>query len=73
MKVVRKVERVVSRVLQPLVDKLMDYFSGEVNYTLAGYVSKILSFLSNKKPLNVIYLQLSSFNTSFNKSSWLVY
>lgn len=44
------VERVVKREVEPLMSRLMGYFSGEVNYTLAGYVSKIASTFFGKKP-----------------------
>jgi len=37
----------------PLILKLLSYFKGEVNYTLAGYTSKILGFLLTKKPIEV--------------------
>ena len=49
VKVNRKIERIVEKKLPPLIDILMTYFNGEINYTLAGYVSKVLSFLSTKK------------------------
>lgn len=32
----------------------MAYFDGEVNYTLAGYVSKILTTFFNKKQANFL-------------------
>lgn len=49
----RKVEKTVKREVEPLINKLMAYFDGEVNYTLAGYVSKILSLFFTKKPADV--------------------
>jgi hypothetical protein len=53
-KVLRKemktVERVEEKEVPPLIIKLLSYFDGEVNYTLAGYVSKILVTLLNRKP-----------------------
>jgi hypothetical protein len=39
--------------VEPLINKLMAYFDGEVNYTLAGYVSRILSLFFTKKPADV--------------------
>jgi hypothetical protein len=39
--------------MPPLIFKLLAYFDGEVNYTLAGYVSKILGVLLTKRPLEV--------------------
>lgn len=49
MKVIRKHEHIIEKELPPLIDRLMTYFNEEINYTLAGYVSKVLSFLYNKK------------------------
>ena len=37
-----------------MINRLLKYFEGEVNYTLAGYVSKVLIAFYNKKPLIVI-------------------
>jgi len=45
----RKVEKVVKKPVKPLIDKLMSYFAGEINYTLAGYVCKILTIFFGKK------------------------
>jgi hypothetical protein len=59
-KEIRKVERTVKREVEPLINKLMAYFDGEVNYTLAGYVSKILSLFFTKKPAEVRCLLCSS-------------
>lgn len=39
----------VKKEVEPLIGKLMAYFDGEVNYTLAGYVCKILTMFSTKK------------------------
>jgi len=39
-----------------LIERLMSYFDGEVNYTLAGYVCKILTTIFNKKPVEVYLL-----------------
>lgn len=47
------VETIVKKEMRPLMEKLISYFDGEVNYTLAGYVSKILSAFFNKKPAEV--------------------
>lgn len=46
----------------------MAYFDGEVNYTLAGYVSKILSLFFTKKPADVPNPLLSSFAFSFKNT-----
>lgn len=54
------VERVVKREVEPLMSRLMGYFSGEVNYTLAGYVSKIASTFFGKKPAEVLLPPRSS-------------
>jgi hypothetical protein len=43
----------LKREVEPLINKLMAYFDGEINYTLAGYVSKILSLFFTKKPAEV--------------------
>jgi hypothetical protein len=56
----RVVERVVKREVEPLINRLMGYFSGEVNYTLAGYVSKIATTLFGKKPAEVVLRRCSS-------------
>jgi hypothetical protein len=60
VKVTRKQERIVEKELPPLIDRLMGYFNGEVNYILAGYVSKVLLSLLNKKTPQFIeyFLQL---------------
>ena len=36
------------------MEKLLSYFEGPVNYTLAGYTCKVLSTLFTKKPANVL-------------------
>jgi len=41
----------------------MSYFDGEVNYTLAGYVSKILTTFFTKKPTDVQLDLFSSCDT----------
>lgn len=51
----RTVERIEKREVPALIHKLLAYFQGEVNYTLAGYVAKILSVLLNKRPNEVFY------------------
>ena len=43
-------EVTVSKEVEPLIGQLMSYFRGEINYTLAGYVCKILTAFFNKKP-----------------------
>ena len=40
--------------VDPLSEKLFAYFEGEVNYTLAGYVSKIFGAFLAKKPSVVL-------------------
>ena len=55
----KTIERVEQKEAPALIFKLLAYFDGEVNYTLAGYVSKILAVLLNKKP-NEVYLSLFS-------------
>lgn len=52
-KEIKTVETTTKKEVQPLISKLMSYFDGEVNYTLAGYVSKILGVFFNKKPAEV--------------------
>ena len=42
-----------------MIYSLLTYFSGEINYTLAGYVSKILSMMLGKKPSEVVMLVVS--------------
>ena len=37
-----------------LIYQLLEYFDGEINYTLAGYVSKILAVLLTRKPAEVL-------------------
>lgn len=39
--------------MEPLEKDLFSYFDGEINYTLAGYVSKIFSVFHSKKPQSV--------------------
>jgi hypothetical protein len=68
-KEIKQVEKIVKKELEPLINKLMAYFDGEVNYTLAGYVSKILSFFFTKKPADVPISSLSSSDTFFKKTS----
>ena len=51
MKKIKKVNKTIKKEVPPLLDELFKYFEGEVNYTLAGYVSKILISFFNKKPL----------------------
>lgn len=56
-KVMRKemktIEKIEEKEVPALIYKLLAYFEGEVNYTLAGYVSKILAMLLTKKPADV--------------------
>jgi hypothetical protein len=48
----------------------MGYFNGEINYTLAAYVSRVLSFLYNKKPTEFLnyFLQAKFTETVLNHS-----
>ena len=52
-KELKTVERIETREVPPLIHKLLAYFDGEINYTLAGYVSKILAAFLNRKPQEV--------------------
>ena len=52
-KEMKTVENVVQKEVPPLINNLLEYFKGEVNYTLAGYISKVLSYFFNKKPVDV--------------------
>ena len=45
------VNKVIKKEVEPLMDELFNYFDQEVNYTLAGYISKILISFFNKKPV----------------------
>ena len=53
-KEMKMVETVVQKEVSPLIVNLLTYFKGEMNYTLAGYISKVLSYFFNKKPTDVI-------------------
>ena len=37
-----------------MIHKLLAYFDGEVNYTLAGYIAKILAVFLTKKPVELM-------------------
>ena len=37
-----------------MIYKILAYFDGEVNYTLAGYISKVLAALLVKKPAELL-------------------
>lgn len=67
-KEIKKVERTVKKEVEPLINKLMAYFDGEINYTLAGYVSKILSLFFTKKPADVPCPPCSSSGSSSRKA-----
>jgi hypothetical protein len=41
------------------MNKLLSYYEGPVNYTLAGYNCKVLTTLFNKKPANVAIILFS--------------
>ena len=43
-----------AREVPPLIGKLFSYFETEVNYTLAGYVCKILGVFLGKKPVDTL-------------------
>ena len=45
-----KMEKGVKKTVPALIDSLFIYFEGEVNYTLAGYVCKVMLSFINKKP-----------------------
>ena len=45
---------VISHEYPPLIDKLLEYFSQPINYTLTGYVSKILLNMLNRKTDDVL-------------------
>lgn len=51
MKTVTKLNK---KQVDPLMNQLLSYFEGEVNYTLAGYVSKILISFFGKKPVQTM-------------------
>lgn len=51
----KPVKKTLKKEVPPLIGKLFEYFNGEVNYILAGYVCKVLSTLLNKKPVAVIF------------------
>lgn len=59
MKTVTKVNK---KEVDPLMNQLFSYFEGEVNYTLAGYVSKILIAFFGKKPLQTMKYVLEPAN-----------
>jgi hypothetical protein len=44
----------IEKEMEPLRNELFSYFKGEINYTLAGYVSKVFSTFFTKKPLMVM-------------------
>lgn len=47
----------------PLSKALFSYYEGEVNYTLAGYVSKVFSAFLTKKPTIVLKFLLNDFDS----------
>lgn len=49
-KEIKTVERIDQKEVPALIHKILTYFDGEVNYTLAGYVSKVLAHFLTKKP-----------------------
>jgi len=46
----KTIEKIKTREVPALIHSILSYFEGEVNYTLAGYVSKVLAHLLLKKP-----------------------
>lgn len=54
------VEKVEEKEMPALILKLLSYFDQEVNYTLAGYVCKILGSLLVKRPAEVVFVLFSS-------------
>lgn len=55
----QKEPKKIEKEVDPLSGKLFSYFEGEVNYTLAGYVSKIFGSFLTKKPVVVLTFLLS--------------
>ena len=49
-KEMKTIEKIEQRQVPALIHKLLAYFDGEVNYTLAGYIAKILAHFLTKKP-----------------------
>lgn len=62
VKKLKTVTKTVKKEVEPLASQLFSYFSGEINYTLAGYISKILISFFNKKPLQVLKYVLDAHN-----------
>jgi hypothetical protein len=54
-----KVEKIRQIEMSPLIFDLINYFNGEVNYVLTGYVCKVLTMLFTKKPLQVFYFSIN--------------
>lgn len=54
MKEVVEITEIVKHEKLPLINKLFEYFSRPINYTLTGYVSKVLVSLLNRKTLSVL-------------------
>ena len=46
--------KIIKVILNPLIDEIFLYFKGPVNYTLAGYVCRIMISFLKKKPLEVM-------------------
>ena len=67
MKQKRKVEKINKRPVEPLIGKLYGYFAGEVNYTLAGYVCKVLGTLLLKKSVPVLFKAYSDDEIHFGE------
>lgn len=53
VKQVVEVTEVVSKEMPLLIDALFAYFQKDINYTLTGYVCKVLTSLLNKKSQQV--------------------
>jgi len=53
-KEMKTIEKIEKREVPALIHKLLGYFEGEINYTLAGYVSKVLAHLLTRKPAELM-------------------
>ncbi len=54
VKIKKTITKINKKQVEPLLNQLLSYFEGEVNYTLAGYVSKILISFFGKKPVQTM-------------------
>ena len=53
-KELKTIEKIEQRQVPALIHKLLAYFDGEINYTLAGYIAKILAVFLTKKPAELM-------------------